>query len=88
MQEAHAISGAAFQEVIPELVLNSWSAAFLFAGEETMKEKKHRCKNCKWLEDLPFTDTYVCGNPYSSYDQLECDVENDSCEAWESEEKK
>lgn len=53
-----------------------------------MKEKEHRCKNCKWLEDLPFTDTYVCGNPYSSYDRLECDVENDSCEAWESEEKK
>lgn len=48
-----------------------------------MKEKKHTCKNCRWLEDLPFTDTYICGNKYSSYDNLECDIENDSCEAWE-----
>lgn len=74
--------------MIPVVVFDSWDAVFLIAGEKEMKPERHTCKNCKWLEDLPFTDTFICGNEYSSYDQLECDIENDSCEAWERKDEK
>lgn len=50
-----------------------------------MKKQKNTCKTCKWLEDLPFTDIYICGNEKSSFDKLECDIENDTCEEWEGE---
>lgn len=50
------------------------------------KEGKTRCKNCKWIEELPFSNTYICENNYSSYAGCDCDIENDSCEAWEEKE--
>lgn len=48
-----------------------------------MKKQQNTCRTCKWLEDLPFTDTYTCMNEYSSYDTCDCDPDRDVCEEWE-----
>lgn len=71
--------------MIPVEVLNSWDAVFLVAGKEEMKPKEHVCKNCKWLEDLPFSNEYICTNDNSQYADCPSDYpENDTCEEWES----
>ena len=33
-----------------------------------------------------FSNTYICENNFSSYAGCDCDIENDSCEAWENKE--
>ena len=48
-----------------------------------MKEQPKTCKSCKYLESLPFADTYVCGNEYSCYADCDCNPDSDSCEAFE-----
>lgn len=45
--------------------------------------KQQVCKNCKHLEPLPFSDTYICANGNGLYADCECDIENDTCDLFE-----
>lgn len=48
-----------------------------------MKERKV-CANCKWLEQLPFADEYICTNGESEFADCPTDFpENDFCDEWE-----
>ena len=39
------------------------------------------CANCKWLENLPFSSEFVCGNGNSEYADCPCDDPNsDTCD--------
>lgn len=47
-------------------------------------QEKHTCSNCKWCENLPFADEYVCGNAESDYSDCPSDYpDKDTCDKWE-----
>ena len=47
-------------------------------------QEKHTCSNCKWCENLPFADEYVCGNADSDYSDCPSDYpDKDTCDKWE-----
>jgi hypothetical protein len=40
------------------------------------------CKNCKYCEELPFADEFICTNPNSEFAECPCEP-NDTCDEWE-----
>lgn len=45
------------------------------------------CANCRWLENLPFADEWVCTNDASEYADCPCDYpDKDTCEEWQGRE--
>lgn len=53
--------------------------ALLLEGK--MKDEKKTCSTCSYLEELPFSDEYLCGNPNSEYADCPCS-KDDTCEEW------
>lgn len=52
----------------------------LFLKGEEMKEV---CATCKWLEELPFSNEFVCTCDESEYADCPSDnPEKDTCEEW------
>lgn len=39
------------------------------------------CANCRWRENLPFSDEWICTNGNSDYADCPCEY-NDTCEEW------
>ena len=50
-----------------------------------MKKQPNTCKTCKYLQDLPFADTYICANENSNYADCDCDPDSDCCDEYEEE---
>lgn len=50
-----------------------------------MKEQLKMCRFCKYYENLPFSDEYICMSENSDYADCPCNPD-DVCEEWESEE--
>lgn len=49
--------------------------------------KDQVCANCKWLDNLPFADEWVCTNDNSEYADCPCDYpDKDTCEEWQGRE--
>lgn len=40
------------------------------------------CATCKWHDDLPFADTFICMNENSDYADCPCEPD-DTCPEWE-----
>ncbi len=59
---------------------------FLLKGENVKEQRV--CATCKWLEQLPFADEYVCTNEKSEYAECPTDYpEKDTCPEWTSREE-
>ena len=45
------------------------------------------CANCRWLENLPFSDEYICANEESEYADCPTNYPNkNTCDEWEKRE--
>ena len=51
-----------------------------------MKERPEICKFCKYYEELPFTDEYLCTCEESDYADCPCESK-DTCVEWEEREE-
>ena len=55
--------------------------ALLLKGEK-MKEPPKTCKFCRYYEELPFADEYICTSENSDYSDCPCSAD-DYCDEFE-----